>query len=96
MIRLENRWTELSEILYGRYAIGDCPETALFIFLQQVIPTLRMNNLWGGIDTSATYKREINLCTVIYFRKIHKFGTAVFSIMSNKNMAAARNNTKLA
>jgi hypothetical protein len=39
MIQLENRWMDLDEILYGRYAIGYYPTIVLFDFLQSVIPT---------------------------------------------------------
>jgi hypothetical protein len=38
MIQLDNRWTDLDEIWYGRYAIGDDPKIN-FNFIQQVIPT---------------------------------------------------------
>jgi hypothetical protein len=33
MIQLDKCWTDLDEILYGRYAIGDYPEIVLFNFL---------------------------------------------------------------
>jgi hypothetical protein len=33
MIQLENRWTDLDEIWYGPYAIGEYPKIALFNFL---------------------------------------------------------------
>jgi hypothetical protein len=39
MTQVENRWTALDEIWYGRYAIGDNPKIVLFSFLQSVIPT---------------------------------------------------------
>jgi hypothetical protein len=29
MIQLENRWTDFDEILYGRYAIGECMKIVL-------------------------------------------------------------------
>jgi hypothetical protein len=45
MIQLENRWTDLDEICYGRYATGDYAKIVLFDFLQKVIPTWRMNKL---------------------------------------------------
>jgi hypothetical protein len=32
MIELENRWTNLNEILYGRYAIRVCPKNRIFKF----------------------------------------------------------------
>jgi hypothetical protein len=54
MIQLENRLTDLDEIWYERYAIGEYPKIVLFNFLQSVIPTWRTTkNLWGWIDTSA-------------------------------------------
>jgi hypothetical protein len=34
MIQLENSWTDLDEIWYGRYAIGDYPKIILFNFIQ--------------------------------------------------------------
>jgi hypothetical protein len=39
MIQLENRWTDLDEILYGYYATGFHPKIILLNFLQSVIPT---------------------------------------------------------
>jgi hypothetical protein len=39
MIQLDNRWMDLDEIRYGRYAIGDYRKIALFSFLQLVIQT---------------------------------------------------------
>jgi hypothetical protein len=39
MIQLENRWTDLDEIWYGRYVIEDYPKILLYNFLQSVIPT---------------------------------------------------------
>jgi hypothetical protein len=39
MIQLENRWTDLNEIWYGRYATGDYPKMIFFNFLQSVMPT---------------------------------------------------------
>jgi hypothetical protein len=43
MIQLENRWTDLDEIWYGRYATEDYPKIILFNYLQLVIPTWRTN-----------------------------------------------------
>jgi hypothetical protein len=34
MIQFENRWTDLDEIWYGLYAIGDYPKIVLLNFLQ--------------------------------------------------------------
>jgi hypothetical protein len=34
MIQLDNRWTDVDEIWYGRYATGDYPKIVLFNFLQ--------------------------------------------------------------
>jgi hypothetical protein len=45
MIQLENRWTDLDEIWYGYYAIGDYPEIVLLSFLKSVIRTWRTNKL---------------------------------------------------
>jgi hypothetical protein len=45
MIKLDNPWTDLNEIWYGRYATGDYPKIVLFNFLQSVIPTWRANKL---------------------------------------------------
>jgi hypothetical protein len=39
MIQVENHWTDLVEILYGRYAIEGSPKFVLFNSLQSVIPT---------------------------------------------------------
>jgi hypothetical protein len=43
MIQVENRWTDLVEIWYGRYARGVYPIIVLFSFIQIVIPTWRTN-----------------------------------------------------
>jgi hypothetical protein len=43
MIQLENRWTDLDENWYGRYAIGRYPLTPNF--LQSTIQTWRTNEL---------------------------------------------------
>jgi hypothetical protein len=53
MIQLENRWTDLDEIWYGRYAIGDNPKIERYNFLQSVIPTWRANKLvrWNRHNT---------------------------------------------
>jgi hypothetical protein len=48
MIHLENRWTDLDEIYYGHYDIGDNPKIVLFNFLQLVIPTWRTNKFVKG------------------------------------------------
>jgi hypothetical protein len=45
MIQLENCWTDLDQIWYGCYAIGEYPETVLYNFFQLVIPTWQMNKL---------------------------------------------------
>jgi hypothetical protein len=39
MIQLENRWTDLDDIWYERYAIEDYHKIVLHNFLQSVIPT---------------------------------------------------------
>lgn len=38
MIQLENRWTDLDEIWYRRYATGAYPKITRFSFLHSVIP----------------------------------------------------------
>jgi hypothetical protein len=43
MIQLENRWTDLDEILYGRYAIGVYPKIIHFNSLKSIIHTWRTN-----------------------------------------------------
>jgi hypothetical protein len=43
MIQIENCWTDLDEIWYGRRAIGDYPEVVLLNFIQSIIPTWQMN-----------------------------------------------------
>jgi hypothetical protein len=35
MIQLENRWTDLDGIWYGRYAIGIYPKIVIFNFLNR-------------------------------------------------------------
>jgi hypothetical protein len=45
IIQLDNRWTDLDEIWYGRFAIRDYPKIVLFNFLQSVIQTWRKNKL---------------------------------------------------
>jgi hypothetical protein len=45
MIQLENWWTDLDEIGYGGYAVGDTPKIVLLNFLPSVIPTWQMNKL---------------------------------------------------
>jgi hypothetical protein len=49
MIQLENSWTDLGEIWYGRYAIGNHPKIVLCNFLLLVIPEWRTKKLvrWG-------------------------------------------------
>jgi hypothetical protein len=41
----KNRWTDLDEIWYGRYAIGDYREIVLLNILHKVKPTWRTNKL---------------------------------------------------
>jgi hypothetical protein len=53
----------LDEIWYGRYVIGVSPKIIIFNFLQSVTLICRLNKLWGGINTSATYRRVIQLRT---------------------------------
>jgi hypothetical protein len=45
IIQLENLWTDVDEICYGRYAIGVYPKIVLSNFLQSVIPTWQANKL---------------------------------------------------
>jgi hypothetical protein len=45
MIQLKDRWTDLDEIWYGRYAIGDYPKIVLYNFLQSVMPAWPANEL---------------------------------------------------
>jgi hypothetical protein len=45
MFQLQKRWTDLDEILYGRYAIGIYPRIVLFNLLQSVILTWRTKRL---------------------------------------------------
>jgi hypothetical protein len=45
MVQLENSWTDLDEIWYGDYAIGDYPKIVLLNFLKSVISTWRKNKL---------------------------------------------------
>jgi hypothetical protein len=45
MIQLESSWTNLDEMWYGCYAIGDYPKIVLYNFLQLVIPTWQVNKL---------------------------------------------------
>jgi hypothetical protein len=44
-IQLDNHWTDLDEIWYGHYAIGDYPKIVILNFLQSVIPTSRTKKL---------------------------------------------------
>jgi hypothetical protein len=45
MIQLDNRWTDLDEIWYGRYTIGIYPKIVLFNLLHSIILTWRTNKL---------------------------------------------------
>jgi hypothetical protein len=45
IVYLENRWTDLDETWYGRYAIDGFPKLVLSGFLHSVIPTWRSNEL---------------------------------------------------
>jgi hypothetical protein len=45
MIQFENHWTDLDELWYGRYVIGDYPKIVHYNFLQSVIPIWRAKKL---------------------------------------------------
>jgi hypothetical protein len=45
MIQLENCWTDLDEIWYGCYTIGDYPKIVFYNFLQLVILTWQAKKL---------------------------------------------------
>jgi hypothetical protein len=42
MFRLQNRWMDLDEIWYGRYAIRGYPKILLFYFLHSVVTDMAM------------------------------------------------------
>jgi hypothetical protein len=75
--QLENHWTDLDGILYGRFAIGGHPKLVHFNFLQLVISTWRTSELVRLRSTPAPH--TMGWYNVVWFsileKKIHNCGS---------------------